>query len=223
MKPSGIEGLGEVPAHWELKRNRYIFIEINERSKTGQETHLTMSQIFGLVESFNLEEASTNLSSYENQVGYKVCEVNDLVLNKLKAYLGVFFRASISGLVSPDYTVFRAIGDVDVEYFEYLFKTPAYIAEFTKLSTGIVIGFYRLYTPDFYNVRALLPARQEQERIVNYIQQESAKANQAIAQAEKEIELIQEYRTTLISDAVTGKIDVRDTLEKGAALVAGGV
>jgi type I restriction enzyme S subunit len=63
----------------------------------------------------------------------------------------------------------------------------------------------------------------EQRAIIKYIETKSEKINQAIAQAEKEIELIQEYRTTLISDAVTGKIDIRDTLERGAALVAGGV
>lgn len=207
MKHSGIEWLGEIPAHWELKRNKYIFREVNERSTTGQETYLAMSQRLGLVERSQIAEQ--HLSTSENQIGYKLCQVNDLILNKLKAYLGVFFKASVSGLVSPDYTVFRPITDIEVEYFEYLFKTPGYIAEFNKLSTGIVIGFFRLYTPDFYTSYSIFPPVEEQTKIVNYIKHESSQIHLAIAQIEKEIELIQEYRTTLISDAVTGKIDVR--------------
>lgn len=209
MKPSGIDWLGEIPAHWQVKRNKYIFGEINERSETGKETYLAMSQRLGLVERSQLGEQ--HLSTSENQIGYKLCQVNDLVLNKLKAYLGVFCKASISGLVSPDYTVFRAIVDIEVDYFEHLFKTQAYIAEFNRLSTGIVIGFFRLYTPDFYNIYSLFPPLNEQKEIVQYIKNESLMINEAIAKAEKEIELIQEYRTTLISDAVTGKIDVRET------------
>ncbi|TVP60850.1 MAG: restriction endonuclease subunit S [Nodularia sp. (in: Bacteria)] len=209
MKPSGIEWLGDIPAHWEVKRNKYIFREINERSETGQETYLAMSQRLGLVTRSQLGEQ--HLSTSENQIGYKLCQVNDLVLNKLKAYLGVFCKASIPGLVSPDYAVFRAILNIEVDYFEYLFKTPDYIAEFNRFSTGIVIGFFRLYTPDFYNIYSLFPPFDEQNKIVQYIKNESFIVNQAIATIEKEIELIKEYRTTLISEAVTGKIDVRET------------
>lgn len=68
----------------------------------------------------------------------------------------------------------------------------------------------------------LLPKLEEQERILEFIKQESQIINQAIAQAEKEIELIEEYRTILISDAITGKIDVRDTIEAGIPVAAGG-
>jgi len=76
---------------------------------------------------------------------------------------------------------------------------------------------------DLKDILVLLPPLTEQLEIISYVDKESRKVEQAIAQAEKEIELIQEYRTTLISDAVTGKIDIRDTLERGVAVVAGGV
>ncbi|MEH2379915.1 MAG: restriction endonuclease subunit S [Nostoc sp.] len=60
------------------------------------------------------------------------------------------------------------------------------------------------------NLKIILPSVDEQTKILNFIEDESAKIQLAIAKIEKEIELIQEYRTTLISDAVTGKIDVRE-------------
>lgn len=60
------------------------------------------------------------------------------------------------------------------------------------------------------NFKIILPKLEEQTKILQYIKEESRKIDLAISKAEKEIELIQEYRTTLISDAVTGKIDVRE-------------
>jgi type I restriction enzyme S subunit len=207
MKPSGIEHLSEIPAHWEVKRAKYIFREINERSETGLETHLSMSQKLGLVETNRIEEKT--LQS-ETQEGFKLCRVNDLVLNRLKAHLGVFARATIPGLVSPDYTVFRLKVDANVQYFEMLFKHPAYVAAFNKAVRGIVVGFLRLYTSEFYDIRTLFPPKEEQDRIMSFIREETAKIDYIISRTNREIELIKEFRTKLISDMVMGKLDVRD-------------
>ncbi len=206
MKPSGIEHIEEIPAHWEVKRAKYIFREINERSETGLETHLSMSQKLGLVETDRIEEKT--LQS-ETQEGFKLCHVDDLVLNRLKAHLGVFARATISGLVSPDYTVFRLNVEANVHYFETLYKHPAYVAAFNKAVRGIVVGFLRLYTSEFYDIRTLFPPKEEQDRIMSFIRDETVKIDHIISRANREIELIKEYRTKLINDVVTGKLDVR--------------
>jgi type I restriction enzyme S subunit len=206
-KPSGVEWLGEVPAHWEERRNKYIFREVNNRSATGLETRLSMSQRLGLVESDRVDDKTLQAETAE---GFKICQKGDLVLNKLKSHLGVFAQATIPGLVSPDYTVLRLITAANVRYFELLYKHPAYIGAFTKAATGIVVGFLRLYTSEFYNIRSPFPPLSEQNQIMQFIDTEAEKVNLAIAQAEREIELMQEYRTTLISDVVTGKVDVRE-------------
>lgn len=206
MKPSGIEWLGDVPAHWEVIRNKVIFREVNDRSATGAETHLSMSQKLGLVPTTDIEEQT--LQS-ESQEGFKICQVNDLVLNRLKAHLGVFARATMPGLVSPDYTVLRLKRKDQVRYFEMLFRHPAYIAEFNKAVRGIVVGFLRLYTPEFNDIYSVVPPLREQIEIIEFVDIESRSIEAAVFKAEREIELIKEYRTTLISDAVTGKIDVR--------------
>lgn len=207
MKPSGVEWLGQIPTHWEVKRAKYIFREINQRSETGLETHLSMSQKLGLVETNRIEEKT--LQS-ETQEGFKLCHVDDLVLNRLKAHLGVFARATIPGLVSPDYTVFRLKVDANVQYFDALYKHPAYIAAFNKAVRGIVIGFLRLYTPEFNDIRTLFPPKEEQDRIIGFIQDKTAIIDRIISRANREIELIKEFRMKLISDVVTGKLDVRD-------------
>lgn len=205
LKPSGVAWLGDVPAGWDVRRNKYIFYEVNERSKTGQETRLSMSQRLGLVESDRVEDKSLQAETAD---GFKICRKGDLVLNKLKSHLGVFAHAKMTGLVSPDYTVLRPIKETNVRYFELLYKHPAYIAAFTKAATGIVVGFLRLYTSEFYNIQSPYPPIEEQEKIMHFIDTEVAKINHAIAQTEREIALMHEYRTTLISEVVTGKVDV---------------
>ena len=102
LKPSGVDWLGEVPAHWGTLRVKYIYTEVDERSETGKETHLSMSQKYGLIPSSELTERAFHSASY---VGGKLCDRGDLVLNRLKAHLGVFALARQPGLVSPDYSV----------------------------------------------------------------------------------------------------------------------
>jgi len=199
-RDSEIDWIGEIPEHWEVKRNKYIFKEINEHSETGLETLLMVSQRYGLVER---EEFAERPTLFESLIGYKICQVNDLILNKLKAYLGVFFRASISGIVSPDYTVFRAIENIEVYYFEHLFKTPLYISELNRESKGIVIGFFRLYTPDFYNLFSVFPPFKEQKQIVNYIRYKSVEIGHFISNKQRLIELLKEQKTAIVNRAVT--------------------
>lgn len=206
MRPSGIEWLGDIPEHWETKRSKFLFREVDERSKTGAETHLSMSQKYGLIPSSQIDERRLVSESY---AGGKVCDPGDLVLNRLKAHLGVFALASERGLVSPDYTVFRPICPMEPRYFEALYRTPACRVELRQRAKGIVQGFWRLYTDDFYDIRIPVPPLTEQTAIMAALDNELAAVDTTISRTEREIELTNEYRTALISDVVTGKIDVR--------------
>lgn len=165
-KDSDVQWLGPVPSHWEILRCKYLFREIDERSADGRETHLSMSQKLGLVPSESLEGRRPHSESY---IGGKLCQPNDLVLNRLKAHLGVFARAKQFGLVSPDYTVLRPKHGDDVSYFENVFKVPACIAELRRATKGIVEGFWRLYTDDFYNIRVPVPPPDERATILRFV------------------------------------------------------
>jgi len=207
LKPSGVEWLGDVPAHWEVLRCRYIFREVDERSADGSEQHLSMSQRLGLVPS-DLVENRTLVS--ESYAGGKLCEVGDLVLNRLKAHLGVFALARHAGVISPDYTVLRPVDSTAIEYFERVLRSPVFRYELRVRAKGIVEGFWRLYTDDFYDIRLPVPPPQERNAIVAHFVAETATAEQAVRKAEREIALLREYRTRLIADVVTGKLDVRE-------------
>lgn len=188
-----------------MKRNKHMFVEINERSAKGEEQHLSMSQKLGLVPA-DLVEKSLASESYQ---GAKLVRTGDLVLNRLKAHLAVFSLAPMEGLVSPDYSVFRPlVQGASSDYFEILFKTSKYLGEFRLRVRGIVEGFYRLYTDDFMDCPLLLPPLDEQLQIVEHVRATTAQFHNVIAIKESQITALREYKTSLINAAVTGKIKV---------------
>jgi type I restriction enzyme S subunit len=95
-------------------------------------------------------------------------------------------------------------------YFHNLLRTALYTAEYNRLSYGIMYERNRLYFERFKVVPALVPPLAEQRAIVRLIEVETATLITTIERAEREIELLREYRTTLTAAVVTGKLDVRD-------------
>ena len=206
MKDSGVDWIGEIPEGWEVLRCKYLFTETNFRSEKGEETHLSMSQRYGLVPDSMMEERRMLSESY---AGGKLCSKNDIVLNRLKAHLGVFALASQDGVISPDYTVF-SINKKKIlpNYAEYILKCHACRRELVIRVRGIVNGFLRLYTEDFNTLKLPIPAIEEQKKIIEFISQIEHIAKSKVDILENKIELIKEYRQRLISDVVTGKINI---------------
>ena len=206
-KDSGVEWLGKVPEHWEVMRARYVFREIDHRSRDGSEQHLSMSQRLGLVPSHLVENRTLVSESY---AGGKLCEVEDLVLNRLKAHLGVFALARHQGIVSPDYTVLRLKTPGTMEFFERVLRSSGCRRELQIRAKGIVEGFWRLYTDDFNEIKIPVPPVEEQVSIAAWIRSCGDRINRLVVSANKHIGLLREYRTRLIADVVTGKVDVRE-------------
>lgn len=140
--------------------------------------------------------------------------VGDLVLNRLKAHLGVFAVAHQCGVISPDYSVFRKQSEIDMSYYESLLRSSACRRELRIRAKGIVEGFWRLYTDDFYDIRLPVPPPTEQTKIMESVAAQTSDLNTAITRTEREIALMQEYRTRLTADLVTGKLDVREAASK---------
>lgn len=208
VKPSGVNWLEDIPVHWEIRRFKYIFKEVDARSTTGEEEHLSMSQKHGGLVSSNAIEERRLMS--ENYIGGKLCQEGDIVLNRLKAHLGVFALAPINGVVSPDYTVLRPSVNINAKYYEYLLRSEAIRYVLRIKCKGIVEGFWRLYTDDFYDIKAPMPPISEQNTIVEAITKRSEEIETTISRTYQEIDYIKEYRTRLIFDVVTGKLDVRN-------------
>ena len=206
-KDSGTEWLGDIPEHWKAMRCKYLFSERDKRSQDGLEQHLSMSQKYGLVPDSQLDERRMLSESY---VGGKLCDKDDLVLNRLKAHLGVFALAPQSGVISPDYTVLRPNTERILPSFaETVLKSDCCRGELRIRVRGIIEGFWRLYTNDFNTIVLPVPPLDEQAEIMEYIVEFRDKAKKYEDTLTQEIASLQELKARLVSDTVTGKIDVR--------------
>ena len=207
QKDSGVEWIGTIPEHWSVIRCKYVFTERDERSVAGEEEHLSMSQKYGLVPDSKLDERRMLSESY---AGGKICYKDDLVLNRLKAHLGVFALSPQKGVISPDYTVLVPNAErILPTYGEAVLKSDLCRRELRIRVRGIIEGFWRLYTDDFNTIVIPLPTLKEQRQIMEYIGALDEKSIVLKQNLEKEIVVLQDLRTRLISDVVTGQVDVQ--------------
>ena len=199
-KDSGVKWLGEIPRHWEVRKAKYLWRESFATSENGSEELLSVSQYEGVT-------PSKGESRSESLKGYKIVSENDLVINIMLAWLGGLGVSKCNGIVSPAYCIYKMIGDSSPRFLYYLYKTPLYLAEFARHSTGVVPSRWRMYTDDFGQVLTLLPPQKEQEAIANYLDAATSKIDEAIGQQQKMIELLNERKQIIINNAVTKGLD----------------
>ena len=202
MKDSGIEWIGTYPSNWKIIKIKWLLHERKDRSVTGLEEPLSMSQKKGLIPTKEMDSIPNMASSF---IGAKLVYKGDLVFNKLKAHLGVFSVSKYNGLVSPDYAVYYSTGLANLNFLELLFKTPQYINEFKKKSSGVGAGLTRLYTGDLYSIYCALPPLVEQEEIADYLDIKCAEIDGLIAKKEQLVKELESYKKSLIYEVVTGK------------------
>ena len=209
-KPSGVDWLGDVPAHWEQRRLKSILHSIDLRSVTGEETLLSLRRDHGVVV---YAEHFARPPQGETLIGFKLVAAGQLVVNRLQANNGLVFRAGMSGLVSPDYSVFESATTYSMQYLSDLLRTVGYRAHFRRQAKGLgtgTAGFLRLYDDAFLATTVFLPSEREQEDILEFLGGIRAKTLRIIKRQQRELHLIAEYRTRLIADVVTGRLDVRE-------------
>jgi type I restriction enzyme S subunit len=127
------------------------------------------------------------------------------------AWMAALGVARQTGIVSPSYAVYRPITrDAFLPTFiENLLRTKPYVAEYICRSTGIRSSRLRLYPEQFLSIPLIRPPLAEQDTILIAIAHATSDLERGIATADHEISLLREYRTRLIADVATGKLDVR--------------
>lgn len=206
MKDSGITWIGQIPEHWEVSRIRRIFNESSEKIDDNSGTLLSLSQYSGISRKSDCEK--TGMSEAETTEGYKVVHKGQFVMNIMLAWNGSYAVSNLDGIISPAYCVFDFVTECDAWYFHYLLRIKAYSGAFKTLSKGIIDSRLRLYPNKFYTFPVLVPPLPEQEQIVAYIKEKVDSIDAQIASVEKQIANLNEFKQSLISDAVTGKIKV---------------
>src|SRR5689334_9218015 len=134
FRDSGVRWLGQIPAHWEVERSKWLFRERDERSVTGEEEMLTISHLTGVTPR---SEKEVNMFEAETTEGYKICNAGDLVINTLWAWMGAMGVAPVHGIVSPAYNVYVPGKRLDPAYVDALVRIRVFAEEATRFSKGV--------------------------------------------------------------------------------------
>lgn len=200
MKDSGIEWIGEIPEHWEVKKMKYGVSNPSVKS-TPDEGDIKISPE-------NVESGTgvcSNLySDYEGE-GFQFLP-GDVLFNKLRLYLKKIFLAESDGYSMGEMIVLRCNSDLLNKYFYFLLFNQGLIDLLDSQSTGIKMP--RVSPETIMNSEIVYPPYFEQQQIVTYLNAETQKIDSLVSLEQKKIDLLIEYRQALISEAVTGKIKV---------------
>lgn len=144
----------------------------------------------------------------ETTEGYKVVHKGDLVMNIMRAKDGSYGISGYDGVISPAYCIYYPRQEINPQYLYYLFKTPMYMEIFKNYSTGIAEHRMRLYPVNFFKIPAVVPPLEEQNEIVAYLDKRVKDIDELISLTQQQIEKLKEYRQSVISEVVTGKVAV---------------
>jgi restriction endonuclease S subunit len=218
-KPSGIECLGEIPVRWEIKRLRFLVSELlkygaNESAEINDPNLSRYIRITDVDENGRLRE-DTSKSLPEDLARPYLLKEGDLLLARSGATVGKSFyydpswgRAAYAGyLIRARFNPERMMP----RFVNYFANSQQY---WQWLNSSFIQATIQNVSAEKYaNLAVPVPSFDEQEEVVVFLDSETARIDALIEKVEKSIELLREYRTALISAAVTGKIDVRNLPE----------
>lgn len=217
MKESGISWLGEIPEHWEMKKIKYI-TKVNPSSKYSnikphEEVEFVpmenVDEIFGKIKKYNFRKL------FEVSSGYTAFKNDDVIFAKITPCMENGNCVIIKDLRfdiafgSTEFIVFRADQKQVTLDFLHLSLRNKQLRLVCEQNMKGSAGQKRISSDFLGNYLLPIPSLEEQKAIVDFIEQETATIDKAIELSKKEIELLQEYKTRLIADVVTGAVDVR--------------
>ena len=210
MKDSGVEWIGMIPNSWELEKGKYVFIQKNERGNTICLQLLSPTQKYGVIPQDKYEELS----------GMKAVKLNEKVdLSELKtvhkgafcislrSFQGGFEYSDYEGVVSPAYQIFYPTRNICDDYYRYLFKTQGFIQEMNSFTMSLRDG-KNIAFEDFGNSLIPVPPLSIQNDIATFLNTKCSEIDSIIADKQKQLDVLAEYRKSLIYEYVTGKKEV---------------
>lgn len=202
-KPSGVSWLVDVPDHWKLRKIKYVFAERSEKGYP-EEPVLCSTQKYGVIPQHMYESRVVVVN--KGLEGLKLVRKGDFVIS-LRSFQGGIEYAHYQGIISAAYTILKLNDGFDAEYMKYLMKSYNFIQLLQTCVTGIREGQNINYSLLKKNLLPIPPLA-EQRAIVSYIEAQTANIDKLIDAYQQQVERIKEYKQRLISDAVTGKMNV---------------
>jgi type I restriction enzyme, S subunit len=211
LKYSGVPWLGDIPRHWSLKRFKFL-ATIN----SGQvDPRKAQYRNFVLIAPNHIQSGSGRLVKQETadeqgaDSGKYLVSRGQVIYSKIRPNLRKATIAPCDCLCSADmYPIAPTTGELSAEYLMLLLLSEP----FTKFAvdTSMRVAMPKVNREALANCLMWYPGEQEQSQILEFIAGECGPLEAAISRLEREIELLREYRTRLVADVVTGKLDVRE-------------
>ncbi|BDU42228.1 restriction endonuclease subunit S [Vibrio nigripulchritudo] len=207
MKDSGVDWIGKIPQHWEIRRSKFLFTQRKERAWKN-DVQLSATQAYGVIPQ----------EQYEQLTGKRVVKIqfhldkrkhvekDDFVIS-MRSFQGGLERAWSQGCIRSSYVILKPLENIEPAFYGYLLKLPSYIKALQRTASFIRDG-QDLNFENFSQVDLFIPPINEQIDIANYIETFTNSADETTVLLEKQIEKFKEYRASLIHSAVTGKIKI---------------
>ena len=207
MKDSGNEWLGYIPSHWRVVPAKALFAQSKE-TRHETDVQLTASQKYGIISQEDYMERQNYkiVLADKGLENWKHVEPNDFIIS-LRSFQGGLEISYIPGCITWHYIVLKPKAGVEPEYFKWLFKSPRYIQALQRTANFIRDG-QDLRFSNFVQVPLPLIPMDEQKDIAEYLNKETARIDSIIADITEQIEKLKEYRQSVISEVVTGKVAV---------------
>lgn len=200
MKDSGINWIGKVPEHWEIDKLGHKFIQRKEKVSDKDFEPLSVSKI-GVTPQL---ESACKTDDGDNR---KLVRKGDFVVNSRSDRKGSCGFSELDGSVSLINIVVTPRCD-NGWYYHHLFRSNNYIEEFYRMGRGIVADLWTTRWSEMRTIMIPVPPIDEQKQIVAYINERVSSIDSQISSIEKQIANLNEYKQSLISDVVTGKVKV---------------
>jgi type I restriction enzyme, S subunit len=204
MKDSGIEWLGEIPEHWEVKKLKYVANLISQKTSEKPEYVIALENI----ESWTGKIIGNPLEN-EMQGEAQLFEKGDVLFNKLRPYLAKVTLADKMGGAMGELLILRPNEFITSEFLFQRLRSEMIITVVDGSTYGTKMP--RASWDKFISLLEFgVPTIEEQNEIVEFIYNNELTIDSITQKYQQEIELLKEYKTALISEVVTGKVDVRN-------------
>ena len=214
MKSSGVDWIGEVPDHWEVRRSKFLFTQRKEKA-WKDDVQLSATQAYGVIPQEQYEQLSGK-SVVKIQFHLdkrKHVEKDDFVIS-MRSFQGGLERAWARGCIRSSYVILKSLEEIEPAFYGYLLKLPTYIKALQQTASFIRDG-QDLNFDNFSQVDLFIPPIKEQVEIANYIDTFTKSADETVVLLGQQIEKLKEYKTSLINSVVTGKIKITPEMVEG--------
>ncbi len=207
MKDSGYDWVGMMPSTWVMRKGKYMFAQRSLRGNSIELQLLSPTQKFGVIPQSMYEEltgmSAVKLNEKADLSMLKTIHKGDFCIS-LRSFQGGFEYSEYEGVVSPAYQVFYPTVEIADGYYRYLFKESGFIEKMNSYTMTLRDG-KNIAFADFGNTYIPSPPVGEQAAIATYLDDRCARIDAIIADKRKQMEVIDEYKKSMIFEYVTGK------------------